>query len=295
MNILVSGASGLVGSRLLKQLEKDGHKTQRLSRNKSSDAYWDSATYQVTPSAALDDLDAVIHLAGESIVGRWTAGKKERIFQSRVQSTTALAQALAARQEKPDVFIVASAIGYYGDRGEETLTEKSIAGEGFLSEVCKAWEAAADPARAAGIRVVHLRFGMLLSPAGGALKTMLTPFKLGLGGRIGSGAQYVSWASLTDAVGSITHALNNTSIEGPINVVSPNPCTNIELTQALGAALSRPTVFPVPPFAARMVFGEMADALLLASQRVHPEKLSENGYQFQHIDIAETLKTLLSE
>ncbi len=295
MKLLVSGSTGLVGAALCDRLHQDGHDVQRLIRSDGEGVKWDTETYTFEAPSHLEGFDAVIHLGGESIVGRWSDAKKQRIRDSRVKSTASLAKALADLTSKPKVLVVASAIGYYGDRGTEELTENSSAGEGFLTEVCEAWEAAAEPAREAGIRVVHPRFGMLLSPKGGALKAMLTPFKLGLGGRVGSGRQYVSWASLDDAVGAILHAVHTESVSGPVNVVAPAPCTNLELTKALGAALKRPTIFPVPAFGARLIFGEMADALLLASQRVLPERLKATGYSFRHTDLQETLRELLQK
>ena len=294
MKILMSGSSGLVGTSLMALLKGEGHDVRPLVRHGTEGVVWDAQTFQLQSPEQLETMDAVVHLAGESIVGRWSDAKKQRILDSRVKSTAALAGALAGLDKKPAVLVVASAVGYYGDRGAEELTEDSAPGKGFLSEVCTAWEAAADAARQAGMRVVHLRFGMLLSPNGGALKAMLTPFKLGIGGKVGSGNQVVSWASLDDAVGAIHHALITESLEGPVNVVSPAPCTNLELTKALGHALSRPTLFPVPAFAARLAFGEMADALLLASQRVIPKKLTESEYTFKHRDLEHTLQELLA-
>lgn len=293
MKILISGASGLVGSALVRSLQRNGHDIQRLIRAGRQGVKWDPETYEIEEPRRLAERDAVVHLAGEPIVGRWSDEKKRRIRDSRVNSTRALSDTLAGLQNRPSVLIVASAVGYYGNRGDETLTEDSAPGDGFLADVCKEWEAAAAPARDAGIRVVHVRFGMLLSPDGGALKAMLTPFKLGLGGRVGSGSQFVSWASVADAVGVIQHAIETDSLQGAVNVVSPTPATNMQLTKALGAALSRPTGIPVPAFAARTLFGEMADALLLASQRVLPGKLTANGYTFRHTDLEQTLRELL--
>lgn len=294
MKILIGGSSGLLGTALTTVLKASGHRVVPLIRQRGDGIVWDATTYEFERPADLEGFDAVIHLGGENIIGRWTQAKKKRIRDSRVRSTGALADALTGLKQKPGVFIVASAVGYYGDRGAEELTEESPAGSGFLADVVREWEAAADPARKANIRVVHLRSGILLSPAGGALKTMLTPFKLGIGGKLGRGTQYVSWATLDDAVGIILHALKKPSLDGPLNVVSPTPCTNLELTKALGRALRRPTVCPVPAFAARMVFGEMADSLLLASQRVLPTKLLASAYPFRHTDLDTALRDLLS-
>ncbi len=294
MRILVTGSSGLVGSALMDTLNQEGHETLHLARGKEADIRWDSLTYAVESPNQLEHLDAVIHLAGEPIIGRWTAAKKRRILDSRVLSTTALAQTLSDLGNKPPTFIVASAVGYYGNRNANLLTEQSTPGTGFLAHVCRTWEAAADMARQTGIRVVHLRFGMLLSPKGGALKTMLMPFKLGLGGRLGPGTQYISWASLDDAVGAIMYALRTPSIEGPVNITTPEPVTNHAFTRALGKALSRPTPFPIPACVLRMALGEMADELLLTSQWVIPHKLIESGYAFRHTDMEKTLRKLLA-
>lgn len=284
----------MLGTALLARLRGEGHAVERLVRGGRDGVVWDPATYALTSPEQLSAFDAVVHLGGEGIVGRWTTEKKRRIRDSRVESTRALAQTVASLENKPSVLVVASAIGYYGDRGNEELTEKSAPGSGFLAEVCQQWEQAADPAREAGIRVVHLRFGMVLSARGGALKTMLPPFKVGLGGKVGSGRQWMSWISLDDAVGVVLHALTDNTIEGPINAVSPTPCTNLEFTKTLGSALKRPTVLPVPAFLVRLALGEMADALLLASQRVQPGKLRASGYPFQHTAVKEALSDAIA-
>ncbi len=295
MKVLVGGSTGLVGEALVKAIAAKQHEFTRLVRSGSDGLKWDASTYTLDNPAALADFDAVVHLGGESIIGRWSATKKQRIRDSRVKSTAALAEALAQLDQPPATLILASATGYYGNRGDTELTEDSSLGEGFLADVCKEWEAAADPARAAGIRVVHLRYAMLLSPDGGALKTMLPPFKLGLGGKIATGKQYMSWASLDDAVQAILFALETPALEGPINVVSPNSCTNEAFTRALGRVLRRPTIFPVPAFAARLAFGEMADALLMTSQRVLPSRLAANGYTFKHPELEPALRDLLNQ
>ena len=243
-------------------------------------ASWEPATGALSPGA-LDGVDGVVHLAGENIAaGRWTAARKARIRDSRVDGTRRLSEALARLEQPPKTFIVASAIGFYGDRGDERVTEASAPGSGFLPEVCQAWEAAAAPASDAGIRVVHLRIGIVLTPAGGALGQMLLPFKMGVGGVIGSGRQYMSWVALDDVLASVLHALRTEGLSGPVNVVAPNAVTNAEFTNALGRVLRRPTVLPMPAFAARLVFGEMGDALLLASARVEPTRLEESGFVF---------------
>jgi uncharacterized protein (TIGR01777 family) len=294
MKVLVSGATGLVGSALVPFLIHSGHSVVRMVRRADpGDVSWDPATGELEASK-LEEMEGVVHLAGENIAGRWTTAKKERIRRSRIQGTGLLTERLAGLRRKPGVLVCASAIGYYGDRGDELLQEDSLAGRGFLPEVCRAWEAAAEPARQAGIRVVHLRFGVILSAAGGALARMLTPFRMGLGGRIGSGRQYMSWLSLDDAVGAIHHALIRQDLSGPVNAVAPHPVTNLGFTRTLGRVLSRPTLFPMPAFAARLAFGEMADALLLASARVAPTRLEASGYEFGHPDLEGALRDLLS-
>lgn len=244
----------------------------------------------------LEGMDAVVHLAGENIAtGRWTAAKKTRIYNSRVQGTRLLCEALAQLINPPKVLVSASAIGYYGDRGDRVLREDSPPGDDFLAHVCRAWEEAVEPARQRGIRVVNMRFGIVLSPAGGALSKMLTPFKIGLGGVIGSGEQYMSWIALDDVVGAIHHALGTETLQGPVNTVAPQPVTNREFTKTLGRVLGRPTLIPMPAFAARAAFGEMADALLLASTRVDATKLRESDYAFRFADLESALRHLLGK
>jgi hypothetical protein len=297
MKVLVTGSSGLVGSALVTQLASDGHTVTRLVRSKrgagEGQVLWDPEARAID-SASLEGLDAVVHLAGESIAaGRWTAARKARILESRVKGTSLLAETLAGLRERPKVLVSASAVGYYGDRGEEALREESASGSGFLAGVCRQWEAAAAPAAQSGIRVVHPRFAMILSTAGGALQRLLLPFRLGLGGRLGSGRQFMSWIALDDAVGAICHALTHDDLQGPVNTASPTPVRNREFTTTLGRVLRRPTVFPLPAFAARLAFGQMADELLLASQRVEPAKLLAGGYQFGFPDLESALRHLL--
>ncbi|HLX64604.1 MAG TPA: TIGR01777 family oxidoreductase [Planctomycetota bacterium] len=296
MNILISGSTGLVGSALCSALAADGHSLTTLTRPNSKSAAksieWNPLSGKLDP-AALTGIDAVVHLAGENIAGRWTAAKKKAIRESRVLGTKTLANALAAMTVKPKVLICASAIGYYGNRGDELLTESSSPGKGFLPEVCQAWESAADPARAAGIRTVALRFGVILSENGGALAKMLTPFKLCLGGIIGSGKQYMSWIALDDVVGAILFALKTESLSGPANTVAPNPVTNREFTKTLGKVIKRPTIFPMPAFAARLAFGEMANDLLLGSTRVTPSRLTDAGFVFKWPRLEDALRHLL--
>ncbi len=298
MRVIVSGASGLVGSALLPALLADGVEVGRLVRPgtkpNSGDVSWDPSAARID-AERLSRFDAVIHLAGENIAaGRWSAARKEAIRRSRVDGTILLSRALARLQQRPKVLIAASAIGYYGDRGDEILRESSARGRGFLPAVCVGWESATEPAESVGMRVVNLRFGVILSRHGGALKRMLLPFRLCAGGPIGSGAQYMSWIGIDDAVGVIRFALENQTLHGPVNAVAPNPVTNLDFTRALGKALRRPTVMPMPAFAARLAFGEMADALLLASARVVPDALLSVGYSFRHPQIDDALSHVLS-
>src|SRR5258706_14527043 len=260
MNILVSGSTGLVGSHLLRYLSSKGHQVKALVRHaptNPSQIQWNPRQRGPAPEA-LEDLGAVIHLAGESIAsGRWTEARKRAIRDSRVLGTRLLLDAVTRLKRPPKVLISASAIGYYGDRGEEILKEESAPGTGFLSDVCVAWEAATSPASQKGIRVVNLRFGIILSPEGGALAQMLFPFKMGVGGNIGSGSQYMSWIALDDVLGVIAFALDTPALQGPLNTVAPAPVTNKEFTKTLGHVLGRPTILPLPAFAARLVFGEV--------------------------------------
>jgi uncharacterized protein (TIGR01777 family) len=244
-------------------------------------------------AASLEGTDAVVHLAGENIAGRWTKEKKERIRASRVDGTSLVARAIAATKTRPRVLVAASAVGWYGDRGDEALEESSARGTGFLPDVCEAWERASDAARDAGVRVVHLRFGVVLSPKGGALARMLTPFKLGVGGVIGSGRQWMPLVSIDDLVAAALHVLAHGDLAGPVNVCTPTQATNRDFTKALGRALGRPTVFPMPAFAARLAFGEMADGLLLASARVAPKRLLASGFAFRHADAESALRHVL--
>jgi uncharacterized protein len=294
--VLVSGASGLIGKALLASLQARGDAVARLVRGSAradGEITWDPAR-PLRPQS-VSGFEAVIHLAGESIVGRWTAAKKRRILDSRVEGTRHLAEALAEAAKPPRVLVSASAIGYYGDRGNETLLEESAPGKGFLPEVCQAWEAAAGPAAEAGIRTAQIRIGLVLSGDGGALQKMLTPFRFGLGGNMGDGRQWWSWIHLDDLVAAVGHILENESLRGPVNAISPNPVTNAEFTRTLAAVLHRPAIFPMPAFAARLVFGQMGEELLLASQRVEPAKLAGSGYRFQHADLRGALEGILKK
>ncbi len=294
MDVLVSGATGLIGSALIPELEAKGHTVRRLTRTPRSegDVRWDPENGTI--DGELDGTEAVVHLAGESIAeGRWTQEKKRRILESRQKGTRLLAEKVAELPEPPSVMVSASAIGYYGDRGNELLTEESESGDLFLSQVCREWEAAAEPAREAGVRVVHPRFGIVLSTEGGALGTTLPIFKLGGGGKIGSGKQYRSWVSFDDVIGAILHSMETEDLSGPVNVVTPGSPTNAEYTRVLGRVLDRPTFFTVPAPAARVALGGMADELLLASARIEPVRLQETGYSFRHPDLERALRYLL--
>lgn len=298
--ILVSGSSGLVGSTLVFSLKSAGARVARLIRPGSTPAGNDEERIPWDPSQpvspeAVSGFDAVVHLAGESIVGRWTERKKARIRDSRIPATVNLAHALAQAKNKPEVFLSASAIGYYGSRGDELLTEDSGFGAGFAADLAGEWEAASAAASQAGIRTVQMRIGIVMGRSGGALPKMLPAFKMGVGGRLGTGHQWMSWIDIHDVVGAIHHLLRSDLLHGPVNLVSPKPVTNAEFTRILGKVLSRPTVFPMPAFVARLAFGQMADELLLASQRVEPSKLISSGYPFRFGTLETSLKNLLGK
>ncbi|HEY3971505.1 MAG TPA: TIGR01777 family oxidoreductase [Candidatus Sulfotelmatobacter sp.] len=292
--ILVSGVSGLIGDALLPTLKTRGYEITRLVRGAAigdDQISWDPAK-PIAPES-VSGFDAVIHLAGESIVGRWTEKKKRKIRDSRVVGTTALAQALAHAKDKPEVFVCSSAIGYYGDRGNEVLNEQSDPGSGFLADVCGEWEAATKAAVQAGIRTVQMRTGVVLSPKGGALGKMLTPFKIGVGGTIGSGRQWMSWIDIQDMIGAIHHILKSDLLQGPVNMVAPRPVTNAEFTKTLASVLSRPAIFPVPALVVKLAFGEMGETVLLGSQRVEPAQLVGGGYPFRFSDLRASLENIL--
>lgn len=301
--IAISGASGLVGSALAAFLGTGGHEVSRLARPSGDDSTWSdgrSTTIRWDPSTgvvdadAMEGMDAVVHLAGENIAaGRWSAESRERILRSRSEGTRFLAETLARLDNKPRVLVSASAIGFYGDRGETVLEEDSEHGTGFLAEVCREWEAATEPARAAGIRTVHLRIGVVMTPLGGALARMLGPFRLGLGGPLGDGRQFLSWISLDDVLGAVLHCIATPSLDGAVNATAPRPVTSSEFAGALGAVLRRPSMLRVPAGALRLMLGEMADALLLASTRAVPRRLERNGFVFRDAELAPALADML--
>ena len=292
MKILISGATGLIGSALVPELIAEGDTVTRLVRSspRVGEVEWHPNRDSIEPSS-LEGFDAIINLAGENIAGaRWTEEQKRKIHDSRVNGTHLLSEAIAKLKHKVKVFLCASATGFYGDRDDELLDEQSESGGGFLAGVCREWEKATELATKAGVRVVNLRFGPILAREGGMLAKLLTPFKMGMGGKVGSGHQFISWVAIDDVIGAIKLALHNESIKGPLNVVSPNPVTNEIFTRTLGHVLSRPTVMAMPAFAARLAFGEMADEMLLVSQRVVPKKLAAAGYQFAYPDLQDALR-----
>lgn len=301
MKVAITGSHGLLGSALTSYLSTRGDEVHAMVRRREQvrdgEIYW-NAEEGTVDTGKLAGLDVVVHLAGENIAAlRWTDEKKSKIMGSREKGTGVLAEALAGMDDaaRPKVLVCASAMGYYGDRGEEVLTEHSSSGRGFLAEVCRRWEAAADPARAAGMRVVHTRMGIVLSPKGGALKTMLPAFQLGLGGRLGDGRQWMSWVSLEDVPPAIVHVIEHGEISGPVNVVAPNIVRNSEFTKTLGHVLGRPTIFFVPAPAAKLAIGEMADEMLLSSYRMDPAVLETSGFQWKHPQLEQALRELLGK
>jgi uncharacterized protein (TIGR01777 family) len=294
LRIALTGATGMLGTALTPVLAAAGHVVVPISRREIAGGIrWDPIEGRLD-AAALDGIDAVIHLAGESLAdGRWTADRKAVLRQSRVASTRLLATTIASRPTPPKVLICASAIGFYGDRGDEELDEQSPGGTGFLADLVRDWEGSADPARAAGIRVVHARFGVILSREGGALAKMVGPFKLGLGGPFGDGQQWLSWVAMADVLGILTMALDDHRLAGPVNVTAPNPSRNHDFATALGAELGRPAVVPIPAFALRLALGEMADEALLFSSRVLPRRALDAGYRFRFPELRAALHEVL--
>ena len=294
--VAITGASGMVGTALGTTLRESGHRSLSITRKASSSEsiLWDPATGLKDPSQ-LHGIDTVVHLAGENIAaGRWTAALKDRIRRSRIEGTRSLVKSIANVQQRPKTLVCASAIGYYGERGDTILDEDAGAGTGFLADVCRDWEHEAHAASELGLRVVTVRIGVVLSPKGGALAKMLLPFKLGVGGIIGSGKQYWSWIGLHDLVRIIEFCVENESVNGPVNGVSPNPMTNYDFTKGVGQALHRPTIFPMPAFVAKLALGEMANDLLLSSTRVVPKKLQAHGFKFDYPELVGCLEHELS-
>ncbi len=294
MRVVVTGSTGLIGASLVRALETGGCRILRLVRRAPSrergEAFWNPRTGGID-RAALEGADAVVHLAGENIAsGRWTRKRKRAILESRTIGTRLLAETLASLDKRPRVLVCVSGINYYGSRGDETLTEESAPGTGFLAEVCREWERAADPALEAGIRVVHPRLGLVLSSRGGALAKMLPIFRLGLGGRIGNGRQYMSAISISDLVRAIAFLIDDERLTGPVNLVMPSSFTNAVFSKTLGRVLGRPAFFPVPAVAVSIAFGEMGRETLLGSLRVVPAKLEQAGFQFRHADIESALR-----
>jgi uncharacterized protein (TIGR01777 family) len=297
MKIVISGASGLIGTQLVAKLSQGGHEVIRLVRRspKSGEIQWNPKSGTLD-AAALEGADAVIHLSGAGIGDkRWTAGYRKEILDSRTDTTALLAKTIASLSRKPSVFLSGSAIGIYGARNDEQLTEVSTHGTGFLAEVCEQWEAAAKPAVDAGVRTVYLRTGIVLSPKGGALKKLLLLFKLGVGGKFGNGKQWQSWISIDDEIGAIEYLLT-ANVSGAVNLTAPNPVTNAEFTKVLASVLKRPAIVPVPTFAPKILLGgELADALLFTGQRVIPAALNASGYTFKHTTLESALRSLLSK
>lgn len=293
MKVALTGSTGLIGVALSEKLRALGHEVIAMRRQEpvgDSAIYWNPATKEIDADS-LEGIDALVHLAGENIASaRWTKSQKARIRDSRIGGTRLLSDALAKLKSPPKVFVSGSAIGFYGERGDEVLSEESESGAGFLPETCVEWEDATKSASEAGVRVVLLRTGVALSPKGGAIARMMTPFKLGIAGKLGSGKQYMSWISLDDIVGAIIHAMNNDTLSGAVNGTSPNPVTNLEFTKAMGRVLRRPTIFPMPAFVVRLLFGEMGEAAILASARVEPKKLLESGYKFERAELESALR-----
>jgi len=295
MKVAITGSSGLIGTSLVSFLSEKSVTVSKILRENPKD---DNISWKPEDgdwnSAFTGGVDGIVHLAGENIAsGKWTRKKKEKIRNSRIEGTKKLCEHILKLPTPPSVLVCASAIGYYGNRGVEFLNEGSSRGSGFLPDVCLGWEEAAESVSKAGVRVVSVRFGIVLSKDGGALAKMMTPFKMGMGGKIGSGTQYMSWVAMDDVTGAIYHTLVTGSLKGPVNVTAPNPVTNKEFTNTLGEVLKRPAVVPMPAFAAKLAFGEMANDLLLASTKVAPKRLSDSGYEFQYPELENALRHIL--
>jgi uncharacterized protein (TIGR01777 family) len=296
MRMLVSGSTGTVGSHLLNVISSNSSEIWRLVRSRAEGErliFWDPQGGRVDNPDLLEGFDAVVHLSGENIIGRWTEKKKSSIRQSRIQSTRYLVNLFSGLRNPPKTFICASATGYYGDRGGERLTERSAVGSGFLPDTCRAWENEANKASDFGVRVINLRIGPVLSPKGGMLSSLLLPFKIGLGGVVGSGEQYLSWISIEDLSRIIVYLLEREEVRGPVNAVSPIPVTNMEFTATLARILRRPAWLPVPAFAVRLFLGEMGRCTVLAGSMVFPEKLLSCGYEFLHEDLGSALEDIV--
>ena len=298
MKILITGASGLVATHLIPTLKAKGHEIFEVSRKQAknpNEIQWDAEKgFAESEQAKLENLDAVVHLAGENVgEGNWTDEKKRRIRESRIVGTRTLVDALGRTKNPPKIFVSASATGFYGNRGDEILTEESTAGEGFLADLCREWEAKSEKARDFGARVAMPRIGIVLAKDGGALEKMLTPFKFGVGGTVGSGNQWMSWVALDDLIRIIHFALENENLSGAFNAVAPNPVTNEEFTDTLGKALHRPTILPIPAFGIKLLFGEMGETLLLEGARVLPRKLENLGFKFEYADLFAAIKNAL--
>lgn len=296
MRVAVTGSTGLIGQALVQSLQADGHTVHRVVRDRAratgGDIYW-SVQRSELDAADLSGVDALVHLAGEPIGKRWTAEQKQKVRDSRVQGTRLLAEALASLQDGPSVMVSQSGANYYGDRGEDLLTESAPPGEGYLADVCAQWEAAADPARDAGVRVVHTRTGVVMAEGGPLVEKVEMPFKLGVGGRVGPGTQWVPWISLVDEVRAIRFLIERDDVAGPVNVVGPEPVRNAELTRALGEVWNRPTVIPVPVFALRLLYGEMGVTLATESVRAVPEVLRSAGFEWRHPDLRSAVQHAL--
>lgn len=296
MKIALSGARGLVGSGLVRHLRQEGMEIYPLVRRRaageSAEIFWDPVAGEIEADR-LEGMDAVIHLAGENLAGLWTAGKKRRIITSRVEGTRLLSEALAGLKNPPRLLLCASAVGFYGSRGDAVVDEDTPQGQGFLADLCRAWEAAADPARMAGIRVVHSRFGLILDPAGGALGPLLPLLRLGLGGPLGSGRQYWSWVAMQDVHRALAFILRQETLAGAVNITAPAPVTNREFIRAAARQLHRPAFVPAPAFALRLLLGQMADEMLLSSARVAPKKLLEAGFSFTYPELTSALAAIL--